>query len=418
VPALDAPETDRSPVEGAPRVERERVPWVGVRWSHVRWAALAAYVAGSVWFVVTQGVPTDRLGIYGAILVLLTIVVLGRGWRAWWQMMVDWLPFEAVLLAYDYSRGYASPYSADQMRRSDYPIVGVHNSLGLPLHVTFPIRVDQWLGHHLGMGTMPTIWVQEHLHPGTAIPWYGVLVSLVYCSHFLVMPTVAIVLWIRDRARFRVWMNMVIALAVAGVATYFLYPMAPPWLADDGQVFPGGFVGRYTAEGFDVIGLHMVGGLVSQGQYLVNPVAAMPSLHTAYATLAAGFFWFGARWWAKALLACYPVAMGLALLYGGEHYLVDELAGVAYALVVLMCWRLLRGHRLRRGTRPTGPSAQPQPGSADFRLLRAPSWGRWLRCARSTDNQYARREHALPPHPSGDARDAANRWIQAQPASG
>jgi membrane-associated phospholipid phosphatase len=181
-----------------------------------------------------------------------------------------------------------------------------------------------------------------------------VLVSLVYCSHFLVMPIVAIVLWLRDRARFRVWMNMVIALAVAGVATYFLYPMAPPWLADDGRVFPGGYVGRYTAEGFDSIGLHMVGGLVSQGQYLVNPVAAMPSLHTAYATLAAGFFWFGRRWWVKVLLACYPLAMGFSLLYGGEHYLVDELAGVVYALVVLAAWRYLRARRVSTGSTSVG----------------------------------------------------------------
>jgi membrane-associated phospholipid phosphatase len=349
VPAIDAPETERPAVPDSAPVAPERVPWLGWRWSHVRWAALAAYVGWASWFVATEGVPTDRLGIYAAILALLTIVVLGRGWRAWAQMMLDWLPFEAVLVAYDYSRGYASPYSAEQVKTGDYPIVGVHNSLGIPLHVTFPIRVDQWLGDHLGMGTMPTTWVQEHFHPGTAVPWYGVLVSLVYCSHFLVMPIVAIVLWIRDRRRFRVWMAMVVALAVAGVATYFLYPMAPPWLADNGRVFPGGFVGRYTVEGFDSVGLHLVGGLVSQGQYLVNPVAAMPSLHTAYATLAAGFFWFGARWWGKALLACYPVVMGFSLLYGGEHYLVDELAGVAYALVVLATWRYLRARRLAAG---------------------------------------------------------------------
>ena len=125
------------------------------------------------------------------------------------------------------------------------------------------------------------------------------------------MPTVAVVLWIRNRPRFLIWMRMVIALAVAGVATYFLYPMAPPWLADSGGVFPGPPVGRYTSEGFDLIGLHMVGGMVSQGQYLVNPVAAMPSLHTAYATLAAGFFWFGKNWWQKALLGLLPVRDGL-----------------------------------------------------------------------------------------------------------
>jgi membrane-associated phospholipid phosphatase len=92
--------------------------------------------------------------------------------------------------------------------------------------------------------------------------------------------------------------------------------------------------------------------MVSQGQYLVNPVAAMPSLHTAYATLAAGFFWWGKKWWQKALLACYPVAMGFALLYGGEHYVVDELAGAAYALVILAAWRLLRRRRLRTQPEP------------------------------------------------------------------
>jgi len=329
----------------------------GWKWSHVRWAAFAAYAVALVVFVATQGVPTDRLGIYGGILVFLTIVVLGRGWAAWWQMIIDWLPFQAILLAYDYSRGYASPYTAEQVHAQSYPVHGVTNSLGLPLHVVFPIHVDSWIGHHLGMGAMPTTWVQEHFHPTSAVPWYGVLVSLVYCSHFLVMPTVAVVLWIRNRPRFKAWMGMVIALAVAGVTTYFLFPMAPPWLADTGGVFPGPVIGRYTSEGFDLIGLHMVGGMVSQGQYLVNPVAAMPSLHMAYATLAAGFFMFGKTWWQKILLACYPLAMGFTLVYGGEHYVVDEIAGVLYALVVLAAWRLLRARRLRR----TAPVVVPTP---------------------------------------------------------
>jgi len=149
---------------------------------------------------------------------------------------------------------------------------------------------------------------------------------------------------------------MVVVLAVAGVATYVLYPMAPPWLADDAMIFPGPAVGRYTSEGFDLIGLHLVGGALDQGQYLVNPVAAMPSLHMAYATLAAGFFWFGKPWWAKVLLACYPLAMGLTLVYGGEHYVVDELAGVVYALAVIAGWRYLRA-RQRRRTDLIGSSA-------------------------------------------------------------
>ena len=347
--------------------EPGRMPLTGWRWSTVRWALIAAYVVGSVVFLVWQGIPTDRLGIYGAILLLLSIVVLGRGWAAWWQMMLDWLPFQAVLIAYDYSRGIASPYSAEQVQARAFPTVGVHNDAGIPLHVMFPIDVDRWLGQHLGMGAMPTTWVQEHFHSTSAIPWYGVLVSLTYCSHFLVMPIVALVLWIRNRPRFQVWMRMVVVLAVAGVSTYFLYPMAPPWLADDAGVFPGPRIGRYTSEGFDVIGLHMVGGALDQGQYLVNPVAAMPSLHVAYATLAAGFFWFGKRWWQKILLACYPLAMSFTLLYGGEHYLVDEIAGAAYALVIIACWRYLRARGQRHSPLVEEGALRPSPGRGDER---------------------------------------------------
>jgi membrane-associated phospholipid phosphatase len=347
VPATDvsmSPETRTGPPSPA---GARRWPW-----RRIRWAAFALYVLGFAVFLRLQGIPTDRLGLALAVTLLLTISVLGRGWAVWWQMLRDWVPFQAVLLAYDYSRGYASPYTAKEVALDQYPVVDVHNALGLPLHVTAPIRADLWIGDHLGLGGMPTTWVQEHLHPGTSIPWYGALTSLVYTSHFLVMPTVAVILWLTNQERFRVWMRMVVVLAVAGVATYVLYPMAPPWLADDAGLFPGSAVGRYTSEGFDRIGLELVGGALNQGQYLVNPVAAMPSLHMAYATLAAGFFWFGRPWWAKILLACYPLAMGLTLVYGGEHYVVDELAGVGYALTVIAGWRYLRARRARRTALP------------------------------------------------------------------
>ena len=96
-------------------------------------------------------------------------------------------------------------------------------------------------------------------------------------------------------------------------------------------------------------------------------LAAMPSLHTAYATLAAGFFWFSVRrWWQKVLLACYPLAMGFALLYGGEHYLVDEIAGVAYSLVILAAWRL--GSRVR-GTRTRRPEGGLRESTAELAKL-------------------------------------------------
>jgi membrane-associated phospholipid phosphatase len=151
----------------------------------------------------------------------------------------------------------------------------------------------------------------------------------------------AVWLWIRDRSAFRVWMSMVIALAVLGLTTYVLLPTAPPWLASVSGDLDGAPVGRYTSEGFDQIGLHTVGSALALGQHLVNPVAAMPSLHVAFATLAAGFWWSRLRSPARWLLWLYPVAMSFSLAYGGEHYVTDELAGVLYAALILLVARLL-----------------------------------------------------------------------------
>jgi membrane-associated phospholipid phosphatase len=84
--------------------------------------------------------------------------------------------------------------------------------------------------------------------------------------------------------------------------------------------------------------------VVDHGQGLSNPVAAMPSLHAAFTLLVALFLWRSARWWWRIALALYPLAMGFTLMYFGEHYAVDVLAGwlyavAAYAAVEWFCAR-------------------------------------------------------------------------------
>ena len=126
----------------------------------------AAFVLGLAIFVAWFGIPTDRIGLAALATGFLSIGLLGKGWRAWGRMLLDWLPFQAVLLAYDYSRGFASPYSDEQMDAHDYPTQDVHNDLGLPLQVHPPIDFDQWAMRLLGGDLTPTQWLQEHLHPG------------------------------------------------------------------------------------------------------------------------------------------------------------------------------------------------------------------------------------------------------------
>lgn len=308
----------------------------GVPWAQIRWAAVGGYVVVLACYCVMVGVPFDRIGITLWILVGLSALCIGRGWRAWGRMMLDWLPFQAILLAYDYSYGAASHYSGAQI--GGYPVEGAHNTIGMPLHVMFPVHVDRWL---FG-GVLPNQWLQEQLHGAVVnAPWWSVFITLCYMSHFVVSPLVAVELWIWDRGRFRQWVKLLIALAVVGLLTYFLFPMSPPWLASEQGYIHGTEIWRISGQGWNWLGFRSAGQVLGDAQHKSNPVAAMPSLHMATATLVVGFFWFVVPRRVRPLLLLYPALMAFTLVYSGEHYVIDEVVGVLYAVVLLACWRVL-----------------------------------------------------------------------------
>jgi membrane-associated phospholipid phosphatase len=277
-----------------------------IRWHRIRRWAAAAYLALLVAVVALIGVPTDRGSLLIIILAGLGIPCLGRGWRAFRRALLDWLPFTAVLVGYDVSRGIA-------------------DGLGMPLHISDIAAADRGV-----FGTVPTVWLQQHfLDPGSP-HWYDALATLVYTTHFLATPVVAAVLWLRSRDAWKAFITRVIVLSVAGLVTYVLFPAAPPWYAArEGVIEP---VIRASARGWLWLHVNHAGNLLSEGQLASNAVAAMPSLHTAFATLIALFAISRLRTrWRYAFLI-YPAIMGLALVYLGEHYVVDLVVGVGYAL--------------------------------------------------------------------------------------
>lgn len=297
LPATGAPSPAAVPV--APLPDRGR--WVRAVLSAVHLAALAA-------LCLVNGLPTDRLSILLWVLAGLACRCVGRGWRSGVRLLADWVPLGAVLLLYDASRGIA-------------------NTLGAPVHVTEPAAADAWL-----FGAVPTVWLQAHL---TVSGWLAALVTLVYSSHFVVTPLVLAVLWVRDRARWGRYARLVVALSLAGLATYVLYPAAPPWLAARHDVI--GEVHRTSGDGWAVLGLPRAGALLHAGQGQVNPVAAVPSLHTAFAVLLCLFaLRLVRRRWQRVLLVAYAVAMPLVLVWSGEHYVVDTLLGAVYAAGVCL----------------------------------------------------------------------------------
>ncbi|MGH3669572.1 MAG: hypothetical protein ACRDSH_02900, partial [Pseudonocardiaceae bacterium] len=109
--------------------------------------------------------------------------------------MRDWGPVLAVLVGYDYSRGIAAH--------------------GLAPHVTAMIRADELLTG----GRLPTLWLQQHFYDPVRVHWWDVLASVVYLSHFVAVPGVATVLWLRQRqawsAFVRRWAARVMLWAMA-----------------------------------------------------------------------------------------------------------------------------------------------------------------------------------------------------------
>jgi membrane-associated phospholipid phosphatase len=206
------------------------------------------------------------------------------------------------------------------------------------LRIGYPIRVDRVLGG----GELPNVRLQKALAGlgrGNLIDRF---LSWVHWSWFF-EPHVALT-WILAKhpehyARSARQMSAVYDL---GLVVYAAVPTAPPWWASE-ERYTDAEVRRIMVE----VGEEEWGRAwpVLYDTLGGNPWAAMPSLHFATSLMAALLLaetgaTEGAAGWA------YAGALGFALVYLGEHYLIDLLAGAALVIVI------------RRGERYAEPVAQ------------------------------------------------------------
>ena len=275
--------------------------------SAVRIGAPLAWAVATVMLVVVLGVPTSRELIIAWVLAGMIAFSATNLRRRLPRLVVDWAPFVALLLVYDMLRGFA-------------------DGLVFPVHELPQIRLETAL---FGTPT-PTVWLQSHLwHGADHLRWWDYVAWLVYLSHFLVTLIAAAALWTFAHDRFRRYAVMVCVLTVSGFVTYVVYPAVPPWMAaQHGNL---GEANRIVPIVWQHVPVGDFDALFEHGVRYANNVAAMPSLHAGYALLFTLFFWSIVPWWIRPLLAVYPVAMAFALVYTGEHYIVDCLAGWVYA---------------------------------------------------------------------------------------
>lgn len=224
----------------------------------------------------------------------------------------DWSIFLVVLLAWQVLSGMSRNFGH------------------LRPHVTEMINLDRFLF----FGQVPTLWLQAHFYDPHHVHWYDVGSAVLYMMHFVFPMGVAFVLWYVRRPVFLEFMVAFLVLALAGFATFVLFPAAPPWIAANWW--------HYMPHVYRVLhaGIATLGGKQSFSalyQWMWNHsgwdvYGAVPSEHAAFPFLC---FLYARQTWKRAgwLLLPYWAAVCVAVVYMGEHYVTDVLAGTAYALL-------------------------------------------------------------------------------------
>jgi hypothetical protein len=167
----------------------------------------------------------------------------------------------------------------------------------------------------------------------------GVAVSYYYDNaHFLVTLGLLAYLWWRRADIYRPLRNSLVLINLLGFLVFWLYPVAPPRML-------GGFTDVVAASG--TVGSWHTGTLASQA----NQLAAMPSLHIAWAVWCAVAIWrLTSRPALRALGIAYPFLTGLVVLATGNHYVLDIVGGaiLAGAVVVAVDAAPLAWAKMRR----------------------------------------------------------------------
>ena len=264
------------------------------------------------------------------VLALLVIAIaLGRGRT----FVTDWGPFLILFFAYEAMRGFAAktgfaPHDLSGMERAVFA------------------------------GTLPSLTLQHAFYRPDVVSPQDVVAMFFYFMHFPLPILVGFVFWVRSRTHFRRFVAALLLMALLAFVTYLFWPSAPPWWQfQEGKVPQGVAVHKILNETVDKFwGTHY---MISPLYTHLNPnqFAAFPSLHAAFPALAAVYAWSRYRLLAVGLIV-WTIGVLLSIVYLGEHYVVDALAGFVYVAVAAVAVEAFTRWRGRRAAaRPATPSA-------------------------------------------------------------
>jgi PAP2 superfamily len=303
----DREQDDRERRWGPPAGDVSRRTMIGA------YAALSAVLAVAVWQL-GLGLTPERY-----LLVLLVPALILRQVKAY---LVDFVPFALLLVFYSTCRGLA------------------HMVNPTPFY-TPQLEAERLL---FG-GQLPTTELQHLLGWSRAGVNARIAVEATQL-HFIVPPLLGFVLWTRRRALFYRFAATMLVLSFAGAIAFLAYPAAPPWAA--GHAHMANVVHLTHAREAISAGTSGVANDSIAKLIPKNPYASIPSLHAGYAFLVflfvATLAWRSPRRrWIVPIAALYPILECTAVVYTGDHYVVDTIIGALFAtgsfVAVRRFWR-------------------------------------------------------------------------------
>ena len=214
----------------------------------------------------------------------------------------DWVPMVALMLAWEGMRGLA-------------------------YKTGFAVYSGTWrFEEAIFGGRLPSVVMQQVARALHVSSWLDPATTVLYFAHFPATLAFALVLWLNDRGVFLQYMVTLLAMSFAAFLVFLVLPTAPPW---------------WSAAHGDFGGLDRIFAATLQSRLDVlytaiekadpNPVAAIPSMHAAYPFL--GFLavrkvWPRAGW----LVLVWAALIWFSIVYLGEHYVIDAVVGVVWAL--------------------------------------------------------------------------------------
>jgi len=266
------------------------------------WIALASLAAVVILLFVFQ-----RFLFLPKILIVVLIVLAAALTGKIKPLVRDWFIFMAFV------------YLFDSLRGSIYILTC---KLQLPAHALYVLNTEKAL-----FGGVPSVALQRLLLRPDALGnfgWLEKVLTACYGSHFIAFLSVGFLIWVVRPKDFPLFKTSFYLLIFTGVLIYALVPTVPPWMAADqfGLVPP---LTRFNAALFNFAIPDLSNG------FDTNPIAAMPSLHAGFPLLCS--LLLGRLFRRKALpFHLYTLAILFTVVYTGDHYVTDVLAGSALAV--------------------------------------------------------------------------------------